>query len=91
MNESGQLDLVTFLSDQVESVENGLTNLEQALNPQIDANPNDKLLMEMLDVVTDAQESVQELRDLLQTMQQRDQAEPGALPGAAAQSQLGNQ
>jgi hypothetical protein len=91
MNESGQLDLADLLSDQTARVEDGLTDLEDTLNPQIDANPNDKLLMEMLDVVTDARESIQELRDLLQTMQERDQNEPGAFPGAATQSQLGNE
>lgn len=75
MTESGQLDLVALLSDHASNADNALTALEDALNPQIDANPNDKLLMEMLDVVSDAQESVQELRDLLQRMEQRDLAE----------------
>jgi hypothetical protein len=91
MNESGQLDVAELLSDQTAKVEDGLADLEDMLNPQIDANPNDKLLMEMLDVVTDARESIQELRDLLQTMQERDQDEPGAFPGAATQSQVANE
>jgi hypothetical protein len=75
MTESGQLDLVDLMSDQAARAEGGLSDLYDTLNLQVDANPNDKLLMEMLDVVTDAQESMQELRDLLQTMQQRDLAE----------------
>jgi hypothetical protein len=75
VTESGQLDLVDALSDQLRPVEDGIANIESTLNPQIDANPNDKLLMEMLDVVTDARESIQELRDLLQTMRDRDLSE----------------
>lgn len=75
MTESDQLDLVELLWEHERRAEEGLTALEDALNPQIDANPNDKLLMEMLDVVTDAQESLQVLRDLLQTMQTRDEEE----------------
>jgi hypothetical protein len=75
VTESGQLDLVDVLNDQLRPVEDGIANIETTLNPQIDANPNDKLLMEMLDVVTDARESVEELRDLLQTMQSRDLSE----------------
>jgi hypothetical protein len=75
MTESGQLDLVEVLWDQERRAEDALLTLEQTLNPQIDANPDDKLLMEMLDMVTDAQESLQEFRDLLQTMQERDEAE----------------
>jgi len=53
MVESDQLDLVALLSEHQNTAENALSALEDALNPQIDANPNDKLLMEMLDVVTD--------------------------------------
>jgi signal transduction histidine kinase len=73
--ESGQLDLVDLLSDQLRPIEDGIADIETTLNPQIDANPNDKLLMEMLDVVTDARESIEELRDLVQTMRKRDEAE----------------
>ena len=72
MTESGQLDLVAVLGEQLRPIEDGIATLETTINPQIDANPNDKLLMEMLDVVSDARESIEELRDLLQTMQQRD-------------------
>jgi hypothetical protein len=75
VTESGQLDLVDVLNDQLRPVEDGIANIETTLSPQIDANPNDKLLMEMLDVVTDARESIEELRDLLQTMQSRDLSE----------------
>ncbi|MBV9282129.1 MAG: hypothetical protein JOZ41_18775 [Chloroflexi bacterium] len=75
MTESGQLDLVDLLREHQTTAENGLNALVDALNPQIDANPNDKLLMEMLDVVTDAQESLAELAELLDTMQQRDEEE----------------
>ena len=75
VTESGQLDLVDVLNDQLRPVEDGIANIETTLGPQIDANPNDKLLMEMLDVVTDARESIEELRDLLQTMQSRDLSE----------------
>lgn len=75
MTESGQLDVVDVLRQHTNSAEDSLASLEGALNPQIDANPNDKLLMEMLDVVTDAAESLKELQDLLTTMEQRDQAE----------------
>jgi signal transduction histidine kinase len=73
--ESGQLDLVDLLSDQLRPIEDGIADIETTLNPQIDANPNDKLLMEMLDVVTDARESIEELRDLVQTMRKRDESE----------------
>jgi hypothetical protein len=73
--ESGQLDLVDLLSDQLRPIEDGIADIETTLNPQIDANPNDKLLMEMLDVVTDARESIEELRGLVQTMRKRDEAE----------------
>jgi len=72
VTESGQLDLVAALGEQLRPIEDGIANLETTINPQIDANPNDKLLMEMLDVVSDARESIEELRDLLQTMEQRD-------------------
>ena len=75
MVESDQLDLVALLSEQQSTAESALSALEDALNPQIDANPNDKLLMEMLDVVTDAQESLAELRELLDTMERRDERE----------------
>jgi hypothetical protein len=78
MTESGQLDLVDMLFEQQNSVEAGLSNIEDALNPQIDANPDDKLLMEMLDVLTDAQESMATLRDLLTTMRQRDEQDRSA-------------
>ena len=74
VTESGQLDLVEVLGDQLRPIEDGIANLETTLGPQIDANPNDKLLMEMLDVVSDARETIEELRDLLQTMQQRDES-----------------
>jgi hypothetical protein len=73
MTESAQLDLVDQLWEYERAAENSLTALEDALNAQIDANPNDKLLMEMLDVATDASESLAVLRDLLQTMQRRDE------------------
>ena len=72
MTESGQLDLVAALGEQLRPIADGIATLETTINPQIDANPNDKLLMEMLDVVSDARESIEELRDLLQTMEQRD-------------------
>jgi len=72
MSESDQLELVALLSEHAGMAEDGLSALDEALNPEIDANPNDKLLMEMLDVVSDAQESLRALRDLLQTMEQRD-------------------
>lgn len=72
MNQSDQLDLVAILSEHASAAESGLSGIEDALNPAIDANPNDKLLMEMLNYVTDAQESLSELRELLQVMEQRD-------------------
>ena len=72
VTESGQLDLVAVLGEQLRPIEDGIATLETTINPQIDANPNDKLLMEMLDVVSDARETIEELRDLLQTMEQRD-------------------
>jgi hypothetical protein len=72
MSESDQLDLVALLSEHADMAEEGLSALDDALNPAIDANPNDKLLMEMLDLVSDAQESLRGVRDLLQTMEQRD-------------------
>jgi hypothetical protein len=75
LTESGQLDLVEVLYGYLNSIEGGLTDFEDTLNPQIDANPDDKLLMEMLDVVSDARESITEARDLLQTMEKRDREE----------------
>jgi hypothetical protein len=75
MTESGQLDLVAVLQDQTNAAEQSLVDIEETLNPAIDANPNDKLLMEMFDVVTDAEESVKALRDLLGTMEHRDREE----------------
>lgn len=75
MDDSGQLDLVDLLREHADNAQASLTNVEDALNPEIDANPDDKLLMEMLDVVTDAQEALREFRDLLDTMQQRDEEE----------------
>lgn len=75
MTDSGQLDLVEVLRDQADAATDTLTNLEETLNPQIDANPNDKLLMEMLGVVSDARESLDELRELLGTMETRDREE----------------
>lgn len=75
MTESGQLDLVAILADQLNVAETSLIELDGTLNPQIDANPNDKLLMEMLDVLSDARESLAVLRDLLTTMETRDEEE----------------
>ena len=75
MDDSGQLDLVDLLREHADNAQASLTKVEDALNPEIDANPDDKLLMEMLDVVTDAQEALREFRDLLDTMQQRDEEE----------------
>ena len=75
VDDSGQLDLVDALREQADTADTALSGLEDLLNPAIDANPNDKLLMEMLDVVTDAEESLGELRDLLDTMQRRDEEE----------------
>ena len=75
MNDSGQLDLVALLRDHLARAEDALVNMEDDLNPQIDANPDDKLLMEVLDVASDARESLRELSDLLDTMERRDQEE----------------
>jgi signal transduction histidine kinase len=75
MTESGQLDLVDVLDEQVAGAYETVVTIAEMLNPQIDANPNDKLLMEMFDVATDAQESLDDLRTLLQTMRKRDLAE----------------
>jgi len=75
VTESGQLDLVDVLTEYLDTADSSLAALSETLNPQIDANPNDKLLMEMLDVATDAQESIGALRDLLQTMAHRDEEE----------------
>jgi hypothetical protein len=72
MNQSDQLDLVALLSEHTSAAENALTALETALSPQIDANSEDKLLLDMLDYVTDAQESLKAVRDSLQIMEQRD-------------------
>jgi hypothetical protein len=70
--ESGQLDLVALLRDQVTAAQDRIVDIEETLNPQIDANPDDKLLMEMLDYVSDARDALSDLTDLLNTMQQRD-------------------
>jgi hypothetical protein len=72
LNPSGQLDLVDQLTDQCTRAQDILVDVEGSLNLEIDANPEDKLLMEMLDVVTDAEESLVELRELLGTMERRD-------------------
>src|SRR5579864_2454493 len=70
--ESGQLDLVALLREQAASALNQIESIEEALNPQIDANPEDRLLMEMLASLTDARDSLQDVADLLETMQTRD-------------------
>lgn len=75
MTESGQLDLVDVLEEQRARAESAIITLEETLNPQLDANPNDTILMEMFDVVTDAAESLRELQDLLTTMRNRDESE----------------
>jgi hypothetical protein len=72
MTDSGQLDLVALLMDQASGADSSLTDLEETLSAQIDANPNDKLLMETFDLVTDARQSLQTARDLLVTMERRD-------------------
>jgi hypothetical protein len=77
VNPSGQLDLVEQLTEQAGRAEDILSDLGGSLNLEIDANPKDKLLMEMLDVVSDAQESLAELRELLLTMERRDREEEG--------------
>ncbi len=73
MTESGQLDLVDTLSEQLTAVEDGMAGIEGTLSPEIDANPDDRLLMEMLDVLTDAQEAIGDFRDMLETMRRRDE------------------
>jgi len=70
---AAQLDVVDLLEEQCTRAQNAVVDLEGSLNPQIDANPEDKLLMEMLDLITDAGELLQDLRDLLTTMRQRDE------------------
>src|SRR5579859_251766 len=77
MNSSGQLDVVDLLREQQVAADDALTSIEDQLNIQIDANPDDKLLMEMLDVLSDTRESLMELRDLLDTMQRRDEENEG--------------
>lgn len=75
MNQSDQLDVVAVLSNQATAAENALDALESALGPQIDANTEDKLLLDMLDYVTDTHESLEAVRDALQVMKQRDLGE----------------
>lgn len=75
MTDSGQLDVVDLLWTQQNGAEDALASLEGTLSEQIDANPEDKLLMDMFDLVTDARQSLQQFRDLLQTMQNRDESE----------------
>jgi hypothetical protein len=72
MTDSGQLDLVALLMDQAAGADSTLTDLEETLSAQIDANPNDKLLMDMFDYITDARQSLRSARDLLVTMERRD-------------------
>jgi hypothetical protein len=72
MNQSDQLDLLALLSEQTSVAEVGLSAIQDLVNPAIDANPNDNLLMDVLGYVGDAQEALAGLRDLLQTMEQRD-------------------
>jgi hypothetical protein len=72
MTDSGQLDLVALLMDQGAGADSTLTDLEETLSAQIDANPNDKLLMDMFDYITDARQSLRSARDLLVTMERRD-------------------
>ncbi|HEX8917720.1 MAG TPA: hypothetical protein VF898_04415 [Chloroflexota bacterium] len=83
MNSSGQLDVVDLLREQQVTADDALASIEDQLNVQIDANPDDKLLMEMLDIVSDARESLMELRDLFDTVERRDQENEGltAPPG----------
>ena len=70
--ESGQLEVVALLREQVAAAQDHIVEIEGTLNPQIDANPNDTLLMEMLDYVSDARDALSDLSDLLDTRQQRD-------------------
>ena len=84
MNSSGQLDVVDLLRDQQTTADDALTAIEDQLNVQIDSNPDDKLLMEMLDVLSDARESLMEVRDLLDTMQRRDEENEGVTPPPGA-------
>lgn len=72
INESGQLDVVALVREEVGAADSALVDIEDTLNPQIDANPNDTLLMEMLVHVSDARESVDAIRDLLGTIERRD-------------------
>jgi hypothetical protein len=75
MAEIGQLDLVDVLSEQEAQAEEGAVAMDEMLSQSIDANPNDKLLMEMFNRVTDAEQSLKAVRDLLEIMRQRDEAE----------------
>lgn len=75
MTDSGQLDVVDLLWTQQNAAEDALGTLEATLSEQIDSNPNDKLLMDMFDLVTDSRQSLRSARDLLQTMQNRDESE----------------
>ena len=72
VTESLQLDVVALVRDQVTAAQDRIEEIESTLNPQIDANPDDKLLMEMLDYVSDARDALADLTDLLDTMQRRD-------------------
>lgn len=72
MTESGQLDLVDALGDQLDTMDAGLNGFEDLVNPAIDENPEDKLLMELLDHVSDVRQSLEAVRELLQTIDQRD-------------------
>src|SRR5207248_7737612 len=72
VTESGQLDLVDMLRENVDAADDRLTSVVDALTVEIDANPEDKLLMEALDVASDAQEDIQALRELLATIRKRD-------------------
>jgi hypothetical protein len=72
VTESGQLEVVALLREQVAAAQDRIVDIEGTLNPQIDANPNDTLLMEMLDYVSDARDALSDLGDLLDTMQRRD-------------------
>jgi hypothetical protein len=72
---SDQLGLVATLWEQENLAETALSAVEDMLSKAIDANPNDKLLLEMLNQVADAQRSVAVLRKLLETMERRDKEE----------------
>lgn len=75
MTESGQLSLLDVLSERLNSADAAVNDMLDPLNPAIEANPNDNLMLEMYGYITDARAAIEGIRRVMTTMQERDRSE----------------